>query len=137
MKWYIDRYAELMAKDPILSKCGDDCAVCPRFVASNDEELHEVAVLWYNLGWRDSVLSPSEMKCTGCDSHKNCGFGIVPCLLEHSCENCSSCSSFKCSRINDIIEGLDKLRYKILDNSESVEEYKLLERAFLNKEANL
>lgn len=29
--------------EPIISVCGDDCAVCPRYLAKTDEELKRVA----------------------------------------------------------------------------------------------
>ena len=36
MKWYLDKYEELKKVTPIISVCGDDCAVCPRFLAKTD-----------------------------------------------------------------------------------------------------
>lgn len=57
MKWYCARLADLEKEKPIYSVCGDDCAVCPRYVAKTDEELHETAEFWYRVGWRDRILS--------------------------------------------------------------------------------
>ena len=44
MKWYINQLAALENAAPIISVCGDDCAVCPRYLAQTEEELHETAV---------------------------------------------------------------------------------------------
>lgn len=35
MKWYIDRLERLRDVKPIISVCGDDCAVCPRAAPHN------------------------------------------------------------------------------------------------------
>ena len=43
MKWYADRLRVLDDIEPVISICGDDCAVCPRFLARTEEELHETA----------------------------------------------------------------------------------------------
>ena len=40
MKWYQERLASLRDAAPVYSVCGDDCAVCPRFLARTEEELH-------------------------------------------------------------------------------------------------
>lgn len=63
MKWYSDRLDELENAAPVLSVCGDDCAVCPRYLARTEDELRETAVFWYKAGWRDRVLPPEEMRC--------------------------------------------------------------------------
>ena len=61
MKWYVSRLKELENAAPIISVCGDDCAVCPRYLARTEEELHETAVFWYKAGWRDHVVSNEEI----------------------------------------------------------------------------
>ena len=43
MKWYEDRIPELEKAPPVISVCGDDCGVCPRYLARTEEELHETA----------------------------------------------------------------------------------------------
>ncbi len=44
MKWYKDRLESLRDAEPVYSVCGYDCAVCPRYLARTEEELHETAV---------------------------------------------------------------------------------------------
>ena len=72
MKWYRDRLKELESAEPVISVCGDDCAVCPRYLARTGEELHETAVFWYRAGWRDHVVSNDEIRCTGCGCRPIC-----------------------------------------------------------------
>ena len=50
MEWYVQKQDELKTAKPMISVCGDDCAVCPRFLAQTEEELHETAVFWYKAG---------------------------------------------------------------------------------------
>lgn len=38
MNWYIKRLKELEKAEPLYSVCGDDCAVCPRYIAKTEEE---------------------------------------------------------------------------------------------------
>ena len=44
MKWYENRIPELEKAPPVISACGDDCAVCPRYLARTEEGLHEAAI---------------------------------------------------------------------------------------------
>ena len=80
MKWYTDKFDELKNAKPIISLCGDDCAVCPRYLAKTDDELHQTAVFWKKAGWRDRVVSNEEISCTGCGSKGVCAFGLIDCV---------------------------------------------------------
>ena len=40
-----------------ITLCGDNCTYCPRFLAKTEEELQEVAKLWYRVGLRSLYLS--------------------------------------------------------------------------------
>ena len=101
MKWYIDRLPELEHVTPIYSVCGDDCAVCPRFLAKTEEELHETAVFWYQAGWRDHVVSNDEIRCTGCGCRPTCSFMLLPCTREHEVSACRDCPEFECAKVKD------------------------------------
>ena len=83
MKWYKDRIPELEKAVPVISVCGDDCGVCPRYLARTEEELHETAVFWHTAGWRDHVVSNEEIRCTGCGCRPTCSFMLLPCTREH------------------------------------------------------
>ena len=39
-----------MNKQSNISLCGDDCSLCPRFLAKTKEELIAVAELWQRVG---------------------------------------------------------------------------------------
>ncbi len=40
-----------------ITPCGDNCGECPRFLAKNNEELRQTALLWYRIGWWDRIVS--------------------------------------------------------------------------------
>ena len=60
-----------------ITLCGDNCLECPRYLAKTEEELNNVAELWYRVGWRDTIVSHNEIRCTGCSSHKDCTYQLV------------------------------------------------------------
>lgn len=119
-----------------ITLCGDNCLECPRYLAKTEKELKDAAELWYRVGWRDSIVSPDEIRCTGCSSHKNCTYQLVTCVKEHKVEKCSQCSEFPCDKINRML-----IRsYEYQEKCKSVcsqDEYEKLEKSFFNKAENL
>lgn len=49
-------------KKELITLCGDNCLECPRYLAQTEEELRQVAELWYRVGWRDSIVPAAEMR---------------------------------------------------------------------------
>ncbi|MBS7239523.1 MAG: DUF3795 domain-containing protein [Acetatifactor sp.] len=137
MKWYVDRYEELMATTPILSVCGDDCAVCPRFLAETEEELRETAEFWFKTGWRDHVVTNDEIKCRGCGSHPTCSFMLLPCTKEHGVEMCYECDFFQCDKVHSTLMGSYEKMINCRTVCESEREFELFKRAFYEKERNM
>lgn len=137
MDWYVKKYDELKVTKPIISVCGDDCAVCPRFLASTEEELHETAVFWYKAGWRDHVVSNEEIKCTGCGCRPDCSFKLLPCTKEHGVSMCSECSDFVCEKVKNTLSGSYKKMLNCKKACESEIEFELFKRAFYEKEKNM
>ena len=50
MKWYLEGLEQLERAEPVITVCGDDCAVCPRYLAQTEEELRETAVFRHRAG---------------------------------------------------------------------------------------
>ncbi len=120
----------------LITLCGDDCMQCPRYNASTEEQLKKVAELWHRVGWRDTVLPPEEMRCSGCSSHKQCTYGLLECTREHGVERCAGCGEFSCGKINEVLRRSKEYQERC-ERVCSPEEYRALERAFFNKEENL
>lgn len=116
--------------------CGDDCLKCPRYNAKTDEELNAAAELWYRIGWRDSVLSPEDMRCGGCSSDKKCTYGLVECTALHKASRCAECGEFPCGRIDDLLERSRSYERKCAEVCDD-REMEILREAFFNKEVNL
>jgi hypothetical protein len=118
-----------------ISICGDVCTECPRYIATetnNREALEKIAELWYRLGFRTSVLSPDELKCTGCSKDKLCSHHLTDCEHLHHINNCGECDYFPCHKINAVFEKTDQTS-KICKIKCSDNEYNELSRAFLMK----
>lgn len=137
MKWYIDKLDEIKNNAPIISVCGDDCAVCPRYLARTEDELHEVAVFWHKIGWRDRVVGNDEIKCTGCGCRPSCSFMVLPCQKEKGVSDCRQCGEFQCDRIDKMLTGSDEKEKELHAVCESAEEEQMLKRAFYEKRKNL
>lgn len=137
MKWYIEKLEQLRDVEPIISVCGDDCAVCPRFLAETEEELHETAVFWYKVGWRDRVVSNDGIKCTGCGCRSVCSFMLLPCTKEHGVKMCRECDEFVCEKVRKVLVSSEEKRKMCEKFCESPEEFQMLVRAFYEKEKNL
>ena len=137
MKWYKEKLNEMIASEPIRSCCGDDCAVCPRRLASTDEELRQTAEFWYKVGWRDHIVSNDEIRCGGCGTRKRCTFMILPCMKEHAVSACSSCSQYPCERIADMLHRSEIKAEECRVCCSDEAEWQMLKRAFYEKEKNL
>ena len=137
MKWYIEKLEEIKNNEPIISVCGDDCAVCPRFLAKTDEELHEIAVFWHKIGWRDRVVSNDEIRCTGCGCRPTCSFMILPCQKEKGVSDCKKCGEYRCELIEKMLVGSDEKEKMLRSVCASEEEVQMLKRAFYEKRKNL
>ena len=137
MKWYTDRLKALEREEPIISVCGDDCAVCPRFLARTEEELHETALFWYRAGWRDRVVGNGEIRCTGCGCRPTCSFMLLPCTRDHGVSACRDCPEFECDKVWDTYERSEAKKRQCECACDSPEEFRMLCRAFYEKEKNL
>ncbi len=137
MQWYEDRLEALKASEPVYSVCGDDCAVCPRYLARTDEELRQTAEFWARAGWRDRVLSNDEIRCRGCGSRGACSFMLLPCLREHGARACVECAEYPCERIDDMLRRSKDKERQCRAACVSEAEFDMLRRAFYEKEANL
>ncbi|MBR6185503.1 MAG: DUF3795 domain-containing protein [Clostridia bacterium] len=137
MKWYIERSAEMESFTPIYSVCGDDCAVCPRYLARTEQELQETAVFWKKTGWRDHVMTNEETRCHGCGTRGTCSFMLLPCIRTHQVKSCKECSSFPCTKIDDMLARSLEKQEQCRKACENETEYSMLCRAYYEKEKNL
>ena len=137
MKWYTDRAEEWERTKPVYSVCGDDCAVCPRYQAKTEEELHATAVFWRKAGWRDRVVSNDEIRCGGCGSRGKCVFMILPCVRRHGVSACRACPEYPCEKTADLLRRSAEKERQCRAACESETEFALLRRAFYEKEKNL
>lgn len=119
----------------IISVCGDVCSECPRYLATKSDcidELEKIAQLWYNLGFRDSVVGIEEIKCTGCNKKPNCGYGLTTCEHLVGIDNCGECEHFPCTKFDEVFTKMDKGNEVCRLNC-SADDYATLKNAFFSK----
>lgn len=119
-----------------ITLCGDNCMECPRYLAKTEKELKDVAELWYRVGWRDKIVPGSEIRCTGCSSHKQCTYHLVDCIKQNGVEKCNQCPKFPCDKIEDMLKRSERYKRKCKEVC-TPEEFQRLEASFFNKEQNL
>ena len=119
-----------------ITLCGDNCIECPRYNAHSDEELRNIAELWYRVGWRDHIVSKVEIKCEGCSSAKTCTYHLVECTKVHNVDKCNQCAEFPCEKISNMLERSKEYQKRCQEVCSDAE-YEMLERAFFDKENNL
>ena len=118
-----------------ISICGDICSECPRYIATKNNDiskLGEIADLWYRLGFRDRILNPEELRCSGCSKTKPCSYNLNNCEHLENLSNCGECHNFPCEKINLVFQKTDKTN-EVCKKICSYSEYKELSRAFLMK----
>ena len=124
----------------IIAACGNDCSKCPRYNApgfeKSPDQLHQTAVLWQKIGYRDSVVSNEEISCSGCKGANRCRYSIVGCVEEKGIANCGECSCFPCERFRECLKvtaSFEPACRRVCTE----EEYKIINKAFFEKEINL
>lgn len=122
--------------EEMITLCGDNCMKCPRYNANSNEELEQVAKLWYRIGLRDTIVSTEEINCRGCSPHKQCAYQLFDCIEEHKVLKCNQCVAFPCEKIKNMLKK-SKLYQEKCKEICSKQEYEALTEAFFNKEANL
>jgi hypothetical protein len=130
------RRGDIMQK---LAYCGNDCTVCPRYIATQISDvlkLNEVAELWYKLGWRDKIVPVEEITCYGCSSSNFCSYGIQKCASEKNVDNCGKCNDYPCNLSLKTFERT-QIYTESIKGKCSDELYQCLMTAFFLKKENL
>lgn len=124
----------------IISACGNDCAVCPRYVKApytkTDSELARTAELWYKIGYRDHIVTNEEISCTGCKEENWCRYKIVKCVIQKKIDNCGQCEQYPCGNIKECFK-VTKSFEPFCKTACTDEEYSVMCKAFFEKEKNL
>ncbi|MFC1884525.1 DUF3795 domain-containing protein [Thermodesulfobacteriota bacterium] len=123
-----------------LGTCGDDCSICPRYLATiseNPEKLEEVARLWVRVGWREKVGFSEEMICNGCRAVKWCRYeDIRECAHERGLGNCGECGDYICDKINAVFKKNESYANEC-KKIFSEEDYDIFHRVFFSKRDKL
>lgn len=124
----------------LLGACGDNCTLCPRFKATQNNDialLNSLLELYIKLGTRKPGATAESLKCYGCKASRQCAYPEVRnCAGSKKIENCGQCSSYPCEMINSVFSKTmafkERLTGKISDSG-----MKMFEDAFLRKKEYL
>ncbi|MBR4163551.1 MAG: DUF3795 domain-containing protein [Solobacterium sp.] len=124
----------------IIAACGNECSACPRYskhpYEKTKEQLHNTAVLWMKIGYRDHIVSNEEIACTGCKEENWCRYNIVKCCKEKGINTCGACIEYPCPTILDcfkVTQSFEPMCKQVCTE----EEYNQMKKAFFEKEENL
>ena len=124
----------------IIAACGNDCASCPRYNApgfeKTPEQLHDTALLWQKIGYRETVVPNEEISCQGCRPENWCRYNIAACVSSREIRNCGECDLFPCDNFKSCLE-VTKSFEPACRKACTDEEYAVLSKAFFQKEENL
>ena len=124
----------------IIAACGNDCSACPRFVEhpfeKTEEELHQTALMWWKIGYRDHVVSNQDISCRGCSTENWCRYRVVKCCADREIQTCAACTEFPCKNLKECFDVTRSFEPKCREVCTDVE-YDQLKRAFFEKEKNL
>ena len=122
-------------KDINLAACGDNCSICPRYVATKEndtESLEYIAELWFKLGFRDIIAEPEEIKCYGCSKDNACMYKINSCPKLENINNCGECDAYACDKLEKAFEASEINRANTKENC-TPDEYEVMHKAFFQK----
>jgi Protein of unknown function (DUF3795) len=123
-----------------LGVCGDNCDICPRYLATVADDhgaLRQLAVLWTRLGWREASVTADDMKCRGCRTATTCAYPEQrACALDLGLSSCGECDRYPCP----LVERSVRRTLDALDHCRDVcspAQFASLARAYARKRENL
>jgi hypothetical protein len=127
-------------KMAVIGICGDNCAYCPRYLATlsgKTEELEKVKELWVRLGLRDPSLPAWGLVCHGCAPANNCAYSeLRACVYGKGVESCGLCETYPCALVDAAFQRSDELFSQTMLVC-TPEEVELFRKAFFSKRQNL
>jgi len=93
----------------MIAYCGIDCAVCPAFVATQNDDHQaraETAADWSKMF--KAEIKPEDVNCDGCQSRsqrlfKYCAVcAIRKCAQDKALTTCAPCPDYPCSELDNI-----------------------------------
>jgi len=124
---------------PEIGYCGDDCNICPRYLAaksSSKARLKETAAIWRMLDWGLYDDTLEEFPCRGCGAIEVCNLGVRECAMEKGIDSCGQCADYPCAKLEKVFEK-NRLEAITCRQVLSAEDYRLFEKAFFTKKEKL
>lgn len=100
------------------------------------EQLCHTARLWYQIGYRDRVVSNEEIACSGCKKENWCRYQVISCVTEKGIRHCGQCEQYPCENIKSCF-AVTQSFVPACRAACTEEEFIQFEKAFFEKEKNL
>lgn len=124
----------------MIGLCGDNCSLCPRYLATQSGsawELEKVKSLWVRLGLRDWTFPAQDLACRGCSPENERAYReLRACAHEKGVDNCGLCHEYPCGLIQSAFDKSEKLHSHAIRVCTS-KELAVLKDAFFSKRQNL
>jgi hypothetical protein len=124
----------------MIGACGDNCSLCPRYLATQNgsaEELEKVKELWVKLGLRDPAFPAQGLVCYGCIPENECAYWeLRACAREKDVDNCGLCPGYPCGLIQSAFDKSERLHSHAIRVC-MPKELAVLKEAFFSKRQNL
>ncbi len=121
--------------EPIVSKCGYRCDLCPAYETNikSEADKQRMSDAWNKYCGFD--VPPEVIKsCSGCvagGGDETCT--VRPCATEKNLENCAHCEQFGCDKLKPKMDFVEQnVKVKLSDIPE--EDYNLFIKPFISKE---
>ena len=100
----------------LIAYCGLDCATCPAFIATQENDLLKLTSLASE--WFDGSTDHAIILCDGCKPNRpdarimkwcsECPVRI--CVMERNLDSCAFCSDYPCERLNNVFENAEQAK---------------------------
>lgn len=93
--------------EQMLSYCGIDCAACPAYIATQENDIEKLTTLAGE--WFEGATDYSIVLCDGCEGKgrimKWCTeCAIRACAIEREVKNCAYCQDYGCEKLLKVFE---------------------------------
>ncbi|NHI92603.1 MAG: DUF3795 domain-containing protein [Candidatus Lokiarchaeota archaeon] len=119
--------------------CGDDCTCCLSYIGTKNNDmklLKKMGKILHEIGWREQILPPQNIKCNGCSFMIKCEYGIKECCEQKEIDNCGYCDKYPCAK-NKLAFQKNEIDEKKCKSLLSDEDFMMFKKAFFCKKENL
>ena len=98
--------------DPVISKCGYRCDLCPAFAANlhshtDRQRMSEALAKYYNYALPPEQIHPCQ-GCRNADGAPDANCQVYPCATGRGLDNCGQCPDFGCDKLKTRMDTVEE-----------------------------